>query len=116
MPNIKLPGDFSLAKSQAIEKYDPNMIIFLDKSGKVSMIPHDDRVTGQTREEYDAEPNTGENGPTHQRGSKEMEYGRKRIGQVEIPLPIQDAIRAVLDGMDHDNCLDRSWGLSMATY
>ncbi|KAF9350518.1 37S ribosomal protein S22 [Mortierella sp. NVP85] len=111
MPNIKLPGDFSLAKPQVIEKYDPNMIIFLDKSGKVSMIPHDDRVTGQTREEYDAEPSTEENGPGHQRGSKEMEYGRKRIGQVEMPLPVQDAIRAVLD--EHDKSLIRTDALRL---
>lgn len=99
MPNIKLPGNFALAKPPTIENYDPNMVIFLDKSGKVSMIPHDDRVTGQTREEHDAAPSTEESGSAHQRGSKEMEYGRKRIGQVEIPIPVQDAIRAVLDGM-----------------
>ncbi|KAI7821974.1 mitochondrial small ribosomal subunit Rsm22-domain-containing protein [Gamsiella multidivaricata] len=66
------------------------------------MIPHDDRVTGQTREQYDA--NTGAEGlddrPHHQRGSKEMDYGRKRIGQVEMPRAVQDAIRAILDEQD----------------
>ncbi|KAK3825535.1 MAG: mitochondrial small ribosomal subunit Rsm22-domain-containing protein [Benniella sp.] len=75
------------------------------------MIPHDDRVNGQTREEYDAEPSTEENGPTYQRGSKEMEYGRKRIGQVEMPLPVQDAIRAVLD--EHDKSLIRTDALRL---
>lgn len=98
MANIKLPGNFQLARPQTIENYDPNMVIFLDKNGNVSMIPHDDRVTGQTREEYDADSDRGEDRSEYQRGSKEMEYGRKRIGQVEVPIPIQDAIRAMIDG------------------
>lgn len=71
------------------------------------MIPHDDRVKGQTRDDYDAAATAGEyldlegaaEGSPHQRGSKEMEYGRKRIGQVELPKDIQDSIRFVLDGM-----------------
>lgn len=77
------------------------MIIFLDKHGKVTMIPHDSRVTGQTKEEKDSMDlldNSAVEGSTHQRGSKEMDYGRKRIGQVEMPKPLQDAIRSVLDG------------------
>jgi len=101
-PNIKLPSNFKLAKLQTIEEYDPNMVIFLDNNGSVSMIPHDGRVNGQTREEYNAALGGGdldENRSHHQRGSKEAEYGRKRIGQVEMPKDIQDAIRAVTDGM-----------------
>ena len=103
----KLPGDFKLAKPQPEPKYDPNMVIFLDKHGNVSMIPHDDRVKGQTRDDYNAAATAEEDfdlegaaeGSPHQRGSKEMEYGRKRIGQVELPKDIQDSIRSVLDGM-----------------
>lgn len=75
------------------------------------MIPHDDRVKGQTKEDYNAAAVVGDNfdldgtaeGSPHQRGSQEMEYGRKRIGQVELPKDIQDSIRAILDGMPH-NC------------
>lgn len=99
--NIKLPSSFKLAKLEPIQEYDPNMIIFLDKHGKVTMIPHDDRVTGQTKEERDSMDlldDSAVEGSTHQRGSKEMDYGRKRIGQVEMPKPLQDAIRSVLDG------------------
>lgn len=100
--NTRLPADFKLAKIQATPDYDPNMVIFLDKHGNVSMIPHDDRVTGQTREEFDAaltqETEVPSDDTQHQRGSKEAEYGRKRIGQVQLPLDIQDSIRAVLDG------------------
>ncbi|KAF9988032.1 37S ribosomal protein S22 [Modicella reniformis] len=103
--NVKPPRNFKLIKLQAIETYDPNMVIFLDKSGNVSMIPHDDRVTGQTKEEYEGELDPNENGFPYQRGSKEMEYGRKRIGQIEIPIPIQDAVRTVLE--EHDKSLIR---------
>ncbi|KAF9113211.1 37S ribosomal protein S22 [Mortierella sp. AM989] len=101
--NIKLPSKFKLAKVQTIEEYDPNMVIFLDKHGSVTMIPHDDRAKGQTRDEYDAVlpgGDIGEPNNVSQRGSKEMEYGRKRIGQVEMPKAIQDAIREVLDEQD----------------
>ncbi|KAF8942035.1 37S ribosomal protein S22 [Haplosporangium gracile] len=105
--NLKLPGNFKLAKTQLEPKYDPNMVIFLDKHGNVSMIPHDDRAKGQTKDDYNAAA-AGEDfdldgsveGSPHQRGSKEMEYGRKRIGQVELPKDIQDSIRAVLDEYD----------------
>ncbi|KAF9432282.1 37S ribosomal protein S22 [Entomortierella beljakovae] len=101
---FKLPNNLKMAKLDTIEEYDPNMVIFLDKLGNVSMIPHDDRVNGQTRDEYDTSlasqvVDESEN-PHHQRGSKEMEYGRKRIGQVDIPLGIQDAIRSILEGSD----------------
>lgn len=99
--NIKLPSNFKLAKLEPVQEYDPNMIIFLDKHGKVTMIPHDSRVTGQTKEERDSMDLLGDSAveeSTHQRGSKEMDYGRKRIGQVEMPKPLQDAIRSVLDG------------------
>ncbi|KFH64042.1 hypothetical protein MVEG_09867 [Podila verticillata NRRL 6337] len=101
--NIKLPSNFKLAKLEPVQEYDPNMIIFLDKQGKVTMIPHDGRVTGQTKEEKDSMDlldNSAVEGSTHQRGSKEMDYGRKRIGQVEMPKPLQDAIRSVLDEED----------------
>ncbi|KAF9138922.1 37S ribosomal protein S22 [Linnemannia schmuckeri] len=104
--NLKLPGNFKLAKAQSEPTYDPNMVIFLDKHGNVSMIPHDDRVKGQTKDDYDVAAAAGEDldgaieGSPHQRGSKEMEYGRKRIGQVELPKDIQDSIRAVLDEYD----------------
>ncbi|KAG0271002.1 37S ribosomal protein S22 [Linnemannia exigua] len=104
---LKLPGGFKLPKVQPEPAYDPNMVIFLDKHGNVSMIPHDDRVKGQTRDDYNAvaaedfdlDGVTAEGSP-HQRGSKEMEYGRKRIGQVELPKDIQDSIRSVLDEYD----------------
>jgi hypothetical protein len=107
LSKLKLPGGFKLAKAQPEPTYDPNMVIFLDKHGNVKMIPHDDRVKGQTKEDYNAAVAAGDDfgldgaaeGSPHQRGSKEMEYGRKRIGQVELPKDIQDSIRAVLDGM-----------------
>ncbi|KAF8940800.1 37S ribosomal protein S22 [Dissophora ornata] len=114
MPNIKLPSNYKLAKLQTIEEYDPNMVIFLDKHGNVSMIPHDSRVNGQTREEYDAALDAGdldENRSQHQRGSNEAEYGRKRIGQVEMPKDIQDAIRAVTG--EHDKSLIRTDALRL---
>ncbi|KAF9418485.1 37S ribosomal protein S22 [Podila epigama] len=100
--NIQLPGNFKLAKPEPVPEYDPNMVIFLDKHGKVTMIPHDGRVTGQTKDEMDAlDPmDTASEGSTYQRGSKEMDYGRKRIGQIEMPKPIQDAIRSVIDESD----------------
>ncbi|KAF9312614.1 37S ribosomal protein S22 [Podila horticola] len=101
--NIKLPSNFKLAQLEPVQEYDPNMIIFLDKHGKVTMIPHDDRVTGQTKEERDSMnllDDSAAEGSTHQRGSKEMDYGRKRIGQVEMPKPLQDAIRSVIDEED----------------
>ncbi|KAF9287620.1 37S ribosomal protein S22 [Mortierella alpina] len=113
--NTRLPADFKLAKIQATPDYDPNMVIFLDKHGNVSMIPHDDRVTGQTREEFDAaltqETEVPGDDTQHQRGSKEAEYGRKRIGQVQLPLDIQDSIRAVLD--EHDKSLIRTDALRL---
>ncbi|KAG0206529.1 37S ribosomal protein S22 [Mortierella sp. GBA30] len=113
--NIKLPAGFKLAKIQDIPEYDPNLVIFLDKHGKVTMIPHDDRVKGQTREEFDAALSQGpegqENKGQHQRGSKEAEYGRKRIGQVELPMDIQDSIRSVLD--EHDKSLIRTDALRL---
>ena len=96
-------------------------VVFLDKHGNVSMIPHDGRVTGQTKEEFDAtltqETAVPGEDTQHQRGSKEAEYGRKRIGQVQLPLDIQDSIRAVLDGAYRDSpyrtvwncCLENSW-------
>ncbi|KAF9356470.1 37S ribosomal protein S22 [Mortierella sp. NVP85] len=40
-----------------------------------------------------------------------MEYDRERIGQVEMPLPVQDAIRAVLD--EHDKSLIRTDALRL---
>ncbi|KAG0296557.1 37S ribosomal protein S22 [Linnemannia gamsii] len=105
---LKLPGNFKLPKAQPEPKYDPNMVIFLDKHGNVQMIPHDDRVKGQTKEDYNAAVAAGDDfeldgtaeGSHHQRGSKEMEYGRKRIGQVELPKDIQDSIRTILDEYD----------------
>ncbi|KAG0299146.1 37S ribosomal protein S22 [Linnemannia gamsii] len=108
LSKLKLPGGFKLAKAQPEPTYDPNMVIFLDKHGNVKMIPHDDRVKGQTKEDYNAAVAAGDDfgldgaaeGSPHQRGSKEMEYGRKRIGQVELPKDIQDSIRAVLDEYD----------------
>ncbi|KAF9537826.1 37S ribosomal protein S22 [Mortierella hygrophila] len=107
-PKSKLLGNFKLAKPQPEPNYDPNMVIFLDKQGNVSMIPHDDRVKGQTRDDYNAAATAVEDldlegateGSPHQRGSKEMEYGRKRIGQVELPKDIQDSIRSLLDEYD----------------
>ncbi|KAF9958760.1 37S ribosomal protein S22 [Mortierella alpina] len=91
------------------------MVIFLDKHGNVNMIPHDDRVTGQTKEEFDAALTKGTEvlgeDTQHQRGSKEAEYGRKRIGQVQLPLDIQDSIRAVLD--EHDKSLIRTDALRL---
>ncbi|KAI8604424.1 mitochondrial small ribosomal subunit Rsm22-domain-containing protein [Dissophora ornata] len=78
------------------------------------MIPHDSRVNGQTREEYDAALDAGdldENRSQHQRGSNEAEYGRKRIGQVEMPKDIQDAIRAVTG--EHDKSLIRTDALRL---
>ncbi|KAG0038415.1 37S ribosomal protein S22 [Podila clonocystis] len=112
--NIKLPSNFKLAKLEPVQEYDPNMVIFLDKHGKVTMIPHDDRVTGQTKEERDSMgllDDSAVEGSTHQRGSKEMDYGRKRIGQVEMPKPLQDAIRSVLD--DEDKSLIRTDALRL---
>ncbi|KAG0338372.1 37S ribosomal protein S22 [Podila humilis] len=100
---IKLPSNFKLAKLEPVQEYDPNMIIFLDKHGKVTMIPHDDRVTGQTKEERDSFDPLNDltlEASTHQRGSNEMDYGRKRIGQVEMPTTTQDAIRSVIDEED----------------
>ncbi|KAG0302488.1 37S ribosomal protein S22 [Dissophora globulifera] len=113
-PNIKLPSNFKLAKLDALEDYDPNMVIFLDKHGNVKMIPHDDRVNGQTREEYDSSIEAGDlvnDGQHFQRGSKEAEYGRKRIGQVEMPSLLQDAIRSVID--EHDKSLIRTDALRL---
>ncbi|KAF9200248.1 37S ribosomal protein S22 [Haplosporangium sp. Z 27] len=114
--NIKLPKNFKMAKLQTLEEYDPNMVIFLDKHGNVTMIPHDDRAKGQTRDEYNAELTTGkveeeESSSHHQRGSKEMEYARKRIGQVEMPNNIQDAIREVLS--EYDKSLIRTDALRL---
>ncbi|KAF9351354.1 37S ribosomal protein S22 [Mortierella sp. AD094] len=114
--NIKLPNNFKMTKVQTIEEYDPNMVIFLDKHGNVTMIPHDDRAKGQTREEYDAAPipediDGIESASQHQRGSKEMEYARKRIGQVEMPNDIQDAIRTVLS--EYDKSLIRTDALRL---
>lgn len=71
------------------------------------MIPRDDRVTGETKAARDAAIVAGadvdldegtDGSQQHQRGSKEAEYGRKRIGQVELPNEIQDAIRSVING------------------
>ncbi|KAG9321711.1 hypothetical protein KVV02_006625 [Mortierella alpina] len=111
----RLPADFKLARIQATPDYDPNMVIFLDKHGNVSMIPHDGRVTGQTKEEFDAaltqETEILGDDTQHQRGSKEAEYGRKRIGQVQLPLDIQDSIRTVLD--EHDKSLIRTDALRL---
>ncbi|KAF9172703.1 37S ribosomal protein S22 [Mortierella sp. AD010] len=114
--NIKLPNNFKMAKLQTIEEYDPNMIIFLDKHGNVTMIPQDDRAKGQTRDEYNAAPITEdtdgiESTSQHHRGSKEMEYARKRIGQVEMPNDIQDAIREVLS--EYDKSLIRTDALRL---
>ncbi|KAK3845716.1 MAG: mitochondrial small ribosomal subunit Rsm22-domain-containing protein [Linnemannia gamsii] len=50
-------------------------------------------------EDFDLDGAATEGSP-HQRGSKEMEYGRKRIGQVELPKDIQDSIRSVLAEYD----------------
>ncbi|KAH7059913.1 mitochondrial small ribosomal subunit Rsm22-domain-containing protein [Linnemannia elongata] len=116
---LKLPGNFKLVKPQPEPKYDPNMVIFLDKHGNVSMIPHDDRVKGQTKDDYNAAVAAGDDfeldgaveGSPHQRGSKEMDYGRKRIGQVELPKDIQDSIRSVLD--DYDKPLIRTDALRL---
>jgi len=100
---VKLPNGFKLAKFEEVPDYDPNMIIFLDKQGKVTMIPRDDRAKGETKAARDAALAAGTDvedveGSGHQRGSKEAEYGRKRIGQIEFPIEIQYAIRDVLDG------------------
>ncbi|KAF9897776.1 hypothetical protein BX616_005003, partial [Lobosporangium transversale] len=74
--NLKVP---QVQQIESVQEYDPNMVIFLDKHGKATMIPHDDRVTGQTREEYEvssiSEASVTESMQAHQRGSKEMEYG-----------------------------------------
>ncbi|KAF9906073.1 37S ribosomal protein S22 [Linnemannia zychae] len=118
LSKLKLPGGFKLPKAQPEPVYDPNMVIFLDKHGNVSMIPHDDRLKGQTRDDYNAmagqefdlDGAATEDSP-HQRGSKEMEYGRKRIGQVELPKDIQDSIRTVLD--DYDKPLIRTDALRL---
>ncbi|KAG0202411.1 37S ribosomal protein S22 [Mortierella sp. NVP41] len=113
---LQLPGEFKLAKPQPVPEYDPNMVIFLDKHGNVKMIPHDDRVKGQTRDEYNAAAGDLDlegavEGSPHQRGSKEMEYGRKRIGQVELPKETQDSIRSILD--DYDRPLIRTDALRL---
>ncbi|KAG0046662.1 37S ribosomal protein S22 [Gryganskiella cystojenkinii] len=117
-PRVKLPNGFKLAKFQEVTEYDPNMIIFLDKQGNVKMIPRDDRVTGETKAARDAAMAAGVDADLedshqepHQRGSKEAEYGRKRIGQVEIPVEVQDAIRSVID--EHDKSLIRADALRL---
>ncbi|KAG0250763.1 37S ribosomal protein S22 [Mortierella polycephala] len=109
--NIKLPGDFKLAKMQMVPEYDPNMVIFLDKHGNVSMIPQDDRVKGQTREEFDAFEDINTDVPAYMRGSKEAEYGRKRIGQVELPQNILESIRGIID--EEDKALIRTDALRL---
>ncbi|KAF9931891.1 37S ribosomal protein S22 [Linnemannia zychae] len=115
LPKLKLPGGFKFAKPQPEPKYDPNMVIFLDKDGNVKMIPHDDRVKDPTQDNYGAgegiEAGGADDGSHHQRGSKEMEYGRKRIGQIELPRDIQDSIRTILD--DYDKPLIRTDALRL---
>ncbi|KAF9177357.1 37S ribosomal protein S22 [Haplosporangium sp. Z 767] len=109
--NIKLPGDFKLSKVQKVPEYDPNMVIFLDKHGNVSMIPQDDRVKGQTKEEFDAFEDVDVDVPGYIRGSKEAEYGRKRIGQVELPQNILESIRGIID--EEDKALIRTDALRL---
>lgn len=87
------------------------MIIFLDKSGKVTMIPHDDRVVTHAPIEHEEASSVDGDEPHFQRGSKEMEYGRKRIGQVDLPVPVQDAIRDII--LDHDKSMIRADALRL---
>ncbi|KAG0260741.1 37S ribosomal protein S22 [Actinomortierella ambigua] len=102
--------DFKLAKVDEVEPhYDPSKIIFLDKHGQVTMIPHDDRLangrsaSASTAHEEDMEDDSEMSSEApFQRGSAEMEYGRKRIGQVDLPRPLQDAIRDVIDENDKE--------------
>lgn len=70
------------------------------------MIPQDDRAKGQTREEFDAFEDLNADVPGYMRGSKEAEYGRKRIGQVELPQNILESIRGIIDG-NEDMCLKK---------
>ncbi|KAF9970544.1 37S ribosomal protein S22 [Actinomortierella ambigua] len=104
--------NFKMAKIEEVEPhYDPSKIIFLDKHGHVTMIPHDDRLVGrssglaaltQDGDDEEGEASEMDSEAPFQRGSAEMEYGRKRIGQVDLPRPLQDAIRDVIDENDKD--------------
>ncbi|KAG0227072.1 37S ribosomal protein S22 [Actinomortierella wolfii] len=107
--------NFKMAKLEEVEpQYDPTKIIFLDKHGQVTMIPHDDRLVnaaGERSDEAEEGSELGSEDSTFQRGSAEMEYGRKRIGQVDLPRPIQDAIRDILD--ENDKSLIRADALRL---
>ncbi|KAF9586120.1 37S ribosomal protein S22 [Lunasporangiospora selenospora] len=96
--SLDLPLAIKRLKVSPEPVYDPNMVIFLDKRGNVTMIPHDDRVR-ESSPVKEGEVMNDRSEP-FQRGSKEMEYARKRIGQVEIPNAIQDAIRSIVEGSD----------------